>query len=433
MTRVPTIALPPELPEQLPKPHILQYELVTPMYGGGVEAHTVDQGMPVRASAIRGQLRFWWRLLAQHQWKLGDTDAIRKAEFALWGGMNEKDPKASKVLIKVVTPAKPSVQPWATYTPNHAGRLALSVEKWADVPYALFPAQGKTEYGNITEQPHELAQAGLHWEMHVRFTKNKPLDPKKPDFDPNISEIEESQVWETIRWWSCFGGVGARTRRGLGAVHLVKTSDHVPADVLKPITADEASAAGCQLTIKGASASPYIAWQTAVNKLRDFRQKPDLGRNVGQQANRPGRSRWPEPDAVRRLTCQSAPQHAPTHQAGNIFPRAAFGLPIIFHFQGGGDPTDTTLNPVIGEKTLDRMASSVILRPIQTGKNTKGESLWAAGALLLPHDHVHSLRLDLSGNRNARYYDPAQADNIPPIKAQNGTTPLQAFMTYFAK
>ena len=37
-------------------------KLVTPMYGGGVEPGVVDKEMPIRASAIRGQLRFWWRI-----------------------------------------------------------------------------------------------------------------------------------------------------------------------------------------------------------------------------------------------------------------------------------------------------------------------------------------------------------------------------------
>lgn len=37
--------------------------LITPMFGGGVTAGEVDPEMPIRASALRGQLRFWWRLL----------------------------------------------------------------------------------------------------------------------------------------------------------------------------------------------------------------------------------------------------------------------------------------------------------------------------------------------------------------------------------
>ena len=36
------------------------------------------------------------------------------------------------------------------------------------------------------------------------------------------------------------------------------------------------------------------AHKVAVDALRKFRQGPGLGRNPGQQSNRPGRSRWPE-------------------------------------------------------------------------------------------------------------------------------------------
>ena len=42
---------------------VVKCELMTPMYGGGVEPGKVDRAMPIRPSAIRGQLRFWWRLL----------------------------------------------------------------------------------------------------------------------------------------------------------------------------------------------------------------------------------------------------------------------------------------------------------------------------------------------------------------------------------
>lgn len=40
--------------------HTLDCQLITPMYGGGVISTKVDTAMPIRASGIRGQLRFWW-------------------------------------------------------------------------------------------------------------------------------------------------------------------------------------------------------------------------------------------------------------------------------------------------------------------------------------------------------------------------------------
>jgi CRISPR-associated protein Cmr1 len=253
---IPNHLQPPTMPlkSQQQKWHTLDYTIVTPIYGGGVDAHKVDEKMPIRISAIRGQLRFWWRLLArQPSWKLGNADDIRRAEFALWGGMDDKDPVASKVLIKVSTVGQAKVQPWASFQPNHNNKLTLQSEKWADLPYALFPAQGKLEFGKVTEQPHELAQAGLQWKLAIHFTHGKPLKAGRPNFNPNITPDEEAQVWETIRWWSNFGGIGARTRRGLGAVHLNSVSTDVPPKILTPITVEEAQTAGCQLVLKGAS------------------------------------------------------------------------------------------------------------------------------------------------------------------------------------
>nr|HQV23989.1 type III-B CRISPR module RAMP protein Cmr1 [Agitococcus sp.] len=72
----------------------LECQLVTPMYGGGVVSHTVDEKMPIRVSSIRGQLRFWWRLLATNSsddlWQRDAGLSIRQAEADLWGGIDDK-------------------------------------------------------------------------------------------------------------------------------------------------------------------------------------------------------------------------------------------------------------------------------------------------------------------------------------------------------
>ena len=67
--------------------------------------------MPIRASAIRGQLRFWWRLLASK--RLNNPEEIRAEEFALWGGLGTP-PQASRVWVEVekLTP-QPTLVPWA--------------------------------------------------------------------------------------------------------------------------------------------------------------------------------------------------------------------------------------------------------------------------------------------------------------------------------
>lgn len=133
----------PDLIKSDIKWHELCCELVTPMYGGGVKSTVVDEKVPTRASSIRGQLRFWWRLLAKEKWQLGNNEAIRDAELALWGGMGDADSgNASQVFIKVKQP-KPEV-------------IELVDYKDIDLPYVLYPAANETD---DQRKPHRLLAA----------------------------------------------------------------------------------------------------------------------------------------------------------------------------------------------------------------------------------------------------------------------------------
>lgn len=398
MLRKPPANLDPTLAlknTQEPKWITLEYELVTPMYGGGVLGHTVDEKMPIRVSSIRGQLRFWWRLLANHLWRLGSVDAIRQAEADLWGGIDDKT-KASKVFLRV----------------ESTSALKPISHKDVGAKYVLFPADNETD-SNI---PHNLIPAGFNFKLGLAF-------------DADTNDMQKQQVWGAIRWWSQFGGIGSRTRRGLGAVQIINTNDkNIPVNFRHPISIEEAQQAGFLLQLRQQTQNNAIsAWQNAINKLRDFRQSPPIGRNEGKAHNRPGRSRWPEPDAIRRIAGRNSPEHAPQHRAGNLFPRAAFGLPIIFHFQGRGEPSDSSLQPMVGNSLKERMASPVILRAY-----LRADKKWVSAALLLPHTHVDNLRLQIF-NRDAVYWNPNQAQNVAPIAQNNGTDALSAFMNFFVK
>lgn len=73
MNRKPTIDAPNLENYQLPNQFTVgehtyitetrSYKLITPLFGGGVEAGVNDPITPIRASGIRGQLRFWWRAI----------------------------------------------------------------------------------------------------------------------------------------------------------------------------------------------------------------------------------------------------------------------------------------------------------------------------------------------------------------------------------
>ncbi len=398
-----------QLEENKPIWNSMRCRLVTPMYGGGVQAAIPDIKMPIRVAAIRGQLRFWWRLLAKQKWNL-QGEALHQAESALWGGMgaNDTDGQASKVFLRVKE-IKFKGKP--VETQQREVLTALFTEYAPDMNsplnYALFsarPAQGQAP-------SIRLFKPDLKWELHWRLAVS-------------ASEDDKQQVLETLRWWVMFGGVGARTRRGCGAF-IVETCSIQ--EIMQPISVEEAQEAGCRLVMRQEKGKAEQAWKEAVMRLRDFRQKPNVGRNQ-QNNGHPGRSRWPEPDAIRRITNRHATNHQPEHPAGNIFPRAMFGMPIIFHFVGGGEPADMQLLP----KGKERMASPIIIRPIWQGREQ-----WVAGALLLPTDGLFDLPVELKGTRTTpvTVWDSQKAADIPPIQQNGGgnSNPLDAFLNYFTK
>lgn len=396
--------------------HTLNCELITPMYGGGVISTKVDEKMPIRASAIRGQLRFWWRLLAKHKWNLGNDKTIRQAEFKLWGGMNDGDAdgQAGQVLLKVANAPNEN-----TIRNKLVSYDFYDNDKYSNLKYVLFPAHNET---NPDLKPHKLLKAdGITWQLQFAFSPTLPQDKQK-------------QVIETLQWWANFGGLGFRSRKGLGAVYVSQSPDYP--QIAQRLTETQIQQAGCKLVARQDNSTDAVdTLKTAVEKLRSFRQGCGVGRNYvngfrnGKSAKIEKRSRWPEPDALRRIYKRHAPNHAPVHPAGNVFARAVFGLPILFDFGASsrqGDPSvKTMLEPSGGE----RLASPLILRPIYAGERN-GQKQWRAAALVLPYEHILEMSVKVDGGEYPIWKQDT-AEHIRPIHENGGIDPLQAFLTYF--
>jgi CRISPR-associated protein Cmr1 len=411
--------------------------LVTPLYGGGVKAGEVDTAMPIRASAIRGQLRFWWRIACR---PFADAKEMLKRETEIWGGISDKGATASKVDLRVTFSKDIMLDPAFKFVadPNKPGQFKSmpQVEKWANA-YALFSAQGKLkpDKRSIEVKPNPLGLEGFVFTLQMRVAAD--LTPE-----------QQAEIKQALRWWSSFGGVGARTRRGLGAVQVKD---------VKPVTVSEVLSKGGVLKLKTAS-DKTTAWKNAVEALRVFRQGAEVGRNKADKADvntksPAGRSRWPEADTVRELSGCSSERHKNRIVSGRWFPRAAFGLPIVFHFQndpkpttGSQEPADHILEPAnVRDKQRDRMASPLVLRPYSDGEK------WYSAALLLPSweralnielkFHVPSDNSDNSVNEAPQLWPAADereqaAKHIKPMCFQNqprALDPLSAFMDFFEK
>ncbi len=191
--------------------------------------------------------------------------------------------------------------------------------------YALFPAQSS---------PVKNIHKGGAFEIRFRM----PSDCVD-DFDA------------AMRYWVLFGGIGSWTRRGLGSLYCSEYSNlttwYQPNDVEGP-----------------AGSRPWLTLHGGRIAFGD--PKTPMTHQQAWVVSDEVRGRNPMPSAgygtrLRRLTTTTM-----THN--DEFPRAAFGLPIIFHFRQDqhrrGDSDDQGLEPIHDGGRADRMASPVILKPL---------------------------------------------------------------------
>ena len=400
----------------------LELKVVTFIQGGGISwseddltkhVKHIDPVTPIRGSAIRGHLRFWWR--ATHGCKAESIKAMRERESKLWGSSSQ----AGLVSLKVQ--GKPGVSEVALYK-NVAAKTSgkFNPKPAAGHETIAYAGIGVQPKGGQTQQPSDGVVTKVDGAVSLTLS-----------FDALTTKEERTQVLDALQAWRLFGGLGGRTRRGYGTIAIGETTDFrhkAPTEFLEGFTSKNTLRlvpslhnASCRLNPKATTAER--AWKAAIGALQSFRQGPGVGRNPGQ--SRPGRSRWPEPDEVRRLTGTNDQQHKPEHVVRK-FPRARFGMPIIFHFQSRDDPKDTTLKPA----NYERMASPLIVKAVATSDG------YCPLALVLTVPGADDVALVLNANPrdhkvNASLTDD-EARNIKPME-QLGSDPLAAFLNFFSQ
>lgn len=168
--------------------------------------------------------------------------------------------------------------------------------------------------------------------------------------------------------------------------------------------------------------SPDESWRHLIGNLQSFRQQ----RYEGTKPKTPGRSKWPEPDEIRRLTGHTSPKHSREVSTIRKFPRGAMGLPIVFHFKDEreGDPPTTTLQG--STKGYDRFASPVILRPLAC---QGGQSVGIA--LILEGTQVFKIPGGLALKAEGQELYKVEAAQLPPLKGNPDV--LEAFLDFIVK
>lgn len=341
----------PKIPEKVdhhPGSETRTYEIqvITPLFGGGTEAGVNDPVTLIRPSSIRGHLRFWWR--ATRGTNCANVADLRRREGEIWGTMENP----SQIGLKVEVKSQGKTYPCAYFPEDKSFPRFEKIHP----PYALFPFQGNKKEGISPSK----CTSNVSFELRLTCPASISLDV-------------EAAVWA----WTNFGGIGARTRRGCGSLYCKEISPpEQEASKVKswydsclntygiaPSTRHWPTLANSLLVLSKNNAMQ--AWTDVVGLMQTFRQGENVGRNPGKAPSRPGRSRWPEPETIRSATSRRDPAHSRMPAIPpNAFPKAEFGLPIVFHFKDYGDPKDTELYPVMNGEEKTRMSSPLILRPI---------------------------------------------------------------------
>jgi hypothetical protein len=148
------------------------------------------------------------------------------------------------------------------------------------------------------------------------------------------------------------------------------------------------------------------AWLAALDWVRNFRQAKapshERDRDYAREAGVPaGVSNWPEPDKLRHLGLINDGHRVRPGLVSTPFetawPRAVFGLPIIFEFPRSGEYRRQSAELVwaIGEEPKDRLASPLIVKAVQLA----GGDTFAPFALWLHREVPPSARVFIKGAR----------------------------------
>ena len=177
---------------------VRKYRLITPLFGGGVKAQEADPITVIRGASVRGQLRFWWRATRGGQFG-GDLEKMREAENAIWGSAAKKSDEnsgPSKVAldVKILNRGKPF------HAEDRKGDPVRNIGEQSSIySYVAFPLR-------------ENANAAVLQDVEFELTIWYPV---------NLQKDVQAAIWA----WETFGGIGARTRRGFGALQLTHIND----------------------------------------------------------------------------------------------------------------------------------------------------------------------------------------------------------------
>ena len=296
---------------------IFQLEVITPCFCGGARP---GQQAEIRVPSIRGQLRWWFRVLGGFR-SLAHIP-VHEQEDRIFGAARNDAGQASKLIIRV-SPASGS----SLVTTLAKNSEAMNAQVGTDRGYLLFP---------LRNNPKAVFDMGA-----------------LPKFDMHVSCRGDQSLWPGIKAlvtvFGHLGSLGFRSRRAMGALAFRKDMGSV-GNALGFFTGSS------QLLVRSLPASNAdTAISSLARWLKNWRSHGRSGRNGAEQAS-PGFF-YAKNDHDVNIRGNEGTTYRP-----------AIGLPIIQRYSAG-----TTNNWEYGSGRPDpkgRFASPVLLRPYRQTDGT---------------------------------------------------------------
>lgn len=334
----------------------VQVVLITRLFGGGAKTREIDPLSWLRSSAAKSALRAWWRAGHAHEFSsLADLRAREEALFGASATFDEKGrPQKGPGMLEIVTQ-------------SHRGSDLVKYDEspGSVINYGLFPAAPMNQPAAWIVNPSDQMKAVITLISRTG------------------SASDQEALLDGLRLWLTLGGVGARTRRGVGALAVPDLKAARELDLpgtlseLKSFLRQRCQRRAVPSALDGvfclARTRRIFVGPTQASGEQAQKKLLTLLREA-RQARVSNRSTWPEGDAIRLKAGYSAKNADNAEQ----YPRAALGLPIVVHFKQPQqhrptEPADHHIlaaKPVEGEwKKIDRYSSPVLLRPVRVWEN----------------------------------------------------------------
>ena len=209
------------------------FRIVTPMFLGGADQSVRDG---IRPPSVKGALRFWWRALNWAKFRQTTTCdeaslvLLHDEEIRLFGGSSEQGGQGC-FLLSVSASPRPgqAIRDWPANNTG-AGYLAFGIVE-----------SGSPAKGNY-QSHREAMKEGAAFRLRLVFR-------------PRTCARDIESIRTAMNAWGLFGGLGSRSRRGMGSVTQLGDQDALPSR-----TEYEVDANAFLAERSGVGSAPYTAF-----------------------------------------------------------------------------------------------------------------------------------------------------------------------------